>query len=93
MASSPGVTGPQHGLRSPFLARNLRYTARQPRSRIVVVMDPRIVDTELAQWEAWRESTTVRHAAAVSRLLASRPELRGVSPLADTVEESIRWAV
>ena len=56
-------------------------------------MDPGIVDTELAQWEAWRESTTVRHAAAVSRLLASRPELRGVSPLADTVEESIRWAV
>lgn len=93
MASSSNVTGPQHGVHSPFLARNLRYTAWQPGSRIVVVMDSKIVDTELAQWEAWRESTTVRHAAAVSRLLASRPELRGVSPLADTVEESIRWAV
>ena len=51
------------------------------------------VDTELDLWEAWRQSTTSRHAAAVSALLASRPELRGVSPLADTVEESVRWAV
>jgi len=52
-----------------------------------------VIETELAQWESWRESTTTRHAAAVSRLLATRPELRGVSPLADTVEESVRWAV
>jgi len=52
-----------------------------------------VIDTELAHWEDWRESTTTRHAAAVSRLLATRPELRGVSSLADTVEESVRWAV
>jgi len=52
-----------------------------------------VIDTELAHWEDWRESTTARHAAAVSRLLATRPELRGVSSLADTVEESVRWAV
>jgi len=52
-----------------------------------------VIDTELELWEAWRRSTTSRHTAAVTALLASRPELRGVSPLADTVEESVRWAV
>ncbi len=52
-----------------------------------------LVDTELAEWEAWRDSVINRHAAAVVTLFAARPELRGVSPLADTVEESVRWAV
>jgi len=57
-------------------------------------MDERtFIDTELDLWEDWRRSTTSRHAAAVTVLLTSRPELRGVSPLADTVEESVRWAV
>jgi hypothetical protein len=55
--------------------------------------DAKIFDIELAQWEARREQTTIRYASAVSALLTSRPELRGVSPLADTVEESVRWAV
>jgi hypothetical protein len=50
-------------------------------------------DTELAQWEARRDQTTTRYASAVSTLLAQRPELRGISPLADTIEESVRWAV
>ena len=49
-------------------------------------------DTDLARWEAWRETTTSRHACAVTTLLTTRPELRGISALADTVEESVRWA-
>ncbi len=71
---------------------NLRSTIRQRAACIVGDMDKGI-DTELDLWEAWRRSTTSRHAAAVTALLTSRPELRGVSPLADTVEESVRWAV
>jgi len=55
--------------------------------------DAIIFDTELAQWESRREQTTARYACAVTALLTSRPELRGVSPLADTVEEAVRWAV
>jgi hypothetical protein len=51
------------------------------------------IDRELERWEARREQTTNRYAFAVSALLAQRPELRGISPLADTVEESVRWAV
>ena len=55
--------------------------------------DAKIFDIELSQWEARREATTLRYASAVSALLTARPELRGVSPLADTLEESVRWAV
>ena len=55
--------------------------------------DGELIDIELAQWEARRQQTTSRYASAVTALLTSRPELRGVSPLADTVEESVRWAV
>jgi hypothetical protein len=52
-----------------------------------------LIDTELAQWEARRDQTTTRYASAVSTLLAQRPELRGISPLADSIDEAIRWAV
>jgi hypothetical protein len=52
-----------------------------------------VVDVELARWEARRTETTIRYASRVSALLAARPELRGISPLADTVEEAVRWAV
>ena len=55
--------------------------------------DGHVVDVELARWEARREETTIRYASRVSALLAARPELRGISPLADTVEEAVRWAV
>lgn len=55
--------------------------------------DGEIIDDELAQWEARRYQTTTRYASAVTALLATRPDLRGVSPLADTVEEAVRWAV
>jgi hypothetical protein len=52
-----------------------------------------VIDVELERWEARRTETTVRYASKVSALLASRPDLRGISPLADSVEEAIRWAV
>jgi hypothetical protein len=52
-----------------------------------------LIDRELELWETRREQTTTRYASAVSALLAQRPELRGISPLADTVEESVRWSV
>ena len=55
--------------------------------------DGETFDNELAEWEARRHQTTSRYASAVTALLTPRPELRGVSPLADTVEESVRWAV
>ena len=55
--------------------------------------DGEIHDRELAEWEARRHQMTSRYASAVTALLNQRPELRGVSPLADTVEESVRWAV
>jgi hypothetical protein len=55
--------------------------------------DGHVVDVELARWEARRTETTTRYASRVSALLAKRPELRGISPLADTVEEAVRWAV
>ena len=55
--------------------------------------DGEIHDRELAEWEARRHQMTSRYASAVTALLSQRPELRGVSPLADTVEESVRWAV
>jgi hypothetical protein len=55
--------------------------------------DGQVVDVELARWEARRTETTTRYASRVSALLAARPELRGISPLADTVEEAVRWAV
>jgi len=55
--------------------------------------DALTIDTKLALWETWRENTTSRYASAVTTLLTTRPELRGISSIADTVEESVRWAV
>jgi hypothetical protein len=52
-----------------------------------------VIDVELERWEARRAETTVRYASRVTALLASRPDLRGISPLADSVEEAVRWAV
>jgi hypothetical protein len=52
-----------------------------------------VIDVDLERWEARRTETTVRFASRVSALLASRPDLRGISPLADSVEEAVRWAV
>ena len=52
-----------------------------------------VIDVELERWEARRTETTVRFASRVSALLASRPDPRGISPLADSVEEAVRWAV
>jgi hypothetical protein len=37
--------------------------------------------------------SAARHALAVTSLLDRHPTLRGVSPLADHVDESVRWAV
>jgi hypothetical protein len=42
--------------------------------------------------EMGRPGLAVRHKNGVSRLLASRDDLRGVYAFADVVEESVRWS-
>ncbi|WP_248579709.1 hypothetical protein [Nocardioides sp. InS609-2] len=40
-----------------------------------------------------RVRSSARHAIAVTSLLERHPTMRGVSRLADQVDESVRWAV
>ncbi len=48
--------------------------------------DPRI-DRAVAQ----RHKLKSRHANALSKLMDEREDLRGVLPLADLVDEALRW--
>jgi hypothetical protein len=76
----------QHGDAMNVNGENLNDDTSEPGTDTVV-------DVELERWEARRTETTVRYASRVTALLASRPDLRGISPLADSVEEATRWAV
>ena len=55
--------------------------------------DDTIIDVELARAREGPAHRDARYASRVTALLAARPELRGISPLADTIEEATRWAV
>lgn len=50
-------------------------------------MENNPVDRSLERRAALRD----RHASALARLMAERTDLRGVHPLADLVDENLRW--
>jgi hypothetical protein len=52
---------------------------------------PRGHDDDLELKRAQRDGLRLRHAQQLSRLLATRDDLRGVHALADLVEDSVRW--
>ena len=50
-----------------------------------------VPDDDLDRRRQQRDSLRLRHAQQLSRLLATRGDLRGVHALADLVEDSVRW--
>ena len=48
-------------------------------------------DDHLERLRRRRDSLRLRHAHRLTRLMATRDDLRGVHPLADLVDESVRW--
>ena len=50
-----------------------------------------VSDDDLERHRARRDALRVRHAHRLARLMAARDDLRGVHPLADLVDESVRW--
>ena len=48
-------------------------------------------DDDLDRRRQQRDTLRLRHTQQLSRLMASRDDLRGVHALADLVEDSVRW--
>lgn len=48
-------------------------------------------DDDLDRRRAQRDSLRLRHAHLLTRLMATRDDLRGVHALADFVDDSVRW--
>lgn len=49
------------------------------------------LDQRIDRAVAQRHKLKTRHANALSRLMDEREDLRGVLPLADLVDEALRW--
>jgi hypothetical protein len=48
-------------------------------------------DDDLDRRRRQRDSIQLRHAQRLTRLMATRDDLRGVHALADLVDDSVRW--
>jgi hypothetical protein len=48
-------------------------------------------DDDLDRIRKQRDSLRLRHAQQLTRLMATRDDLRGVHALADLVDDSVRW--
>ncbi len=48
-------------------------------------------DDDLDHRRKQRDSLRLRHAQQLTRLMATRDDLRGVHALADLVDDSVRW--
>ncbi len=48
-------------------------------------------DDDLDRRRQQRDTLRLRHTQQLSRLMATRDDLRGVHALADLVEDSVRW--
>jgi hypothetical protein len=49
-------------------------------------------DDDLDRLRRQRDSLRLRHAQQLTRLMATRDDLRGVHALADLVDDSVRWS-
>ena len=49
-------------------------------------------DDDLDRVRRQRDSLRLRHAQQLTRLMATRDDLRGVHALADLVDDSVRWS-
>lgn len=51
-----------------------------------------LFDQELDRIRAQRSKLKDRHATALSALMTERDDLRGVSAMADLVDDAVRWS-
>ena len=51
------------------------------------------LDDDLERRRQHRDTLRLRHAHLLTRLMATRDDLRGVHALADFVDDAVRWSV